>query len=145
VVIAGATYEWYKGGILFTTTLSSILKVTSNGNYSVKVINNNCSSIQSADVNVVLTGIKNNKSEVQLSVVPNPNNGLFDIAISAFSVKNYKLRLFTISGQTILEEDWLVKSGKNSKSINLTGMDKGIYYLSIISEEGVATQSIIVQ
>lgn len=145
VVIAGATYEWYKGGILFTTTLSSILKVTSNGNYSVKVINNNCSSIQSADVNVVLTGIKNNKSEVQLSVVPNPNNGLFDIAISSFSVKNYKLRLFTISGQTILEEDWLVKNGKNSKSINLTGMDKGIYYLSIISEEGVATQSIIVQ
>lgn len=145
VVIAGATYEWYKGGILFTTNLSPTLKVTSNGNYSVKIINNNCASVQSTEVNVVLTGIKNNKYEVQLSILPNPNNGLFDVSIASMSTKNYKLKLFTISGQVVLEEDWMAKAGKNIKQINLTSIEKGIYYLSIIGDEGMATQSIIIQ
>ncbi len=145
VIIAGATYEWYKAGVLQTTTTTPYYKFPSTGTYTVKVINNACPSAISANFNAVLTGVKNNKLNVELSIVPNPNNGTFDINISSALNKTYQLRLFNLSGQALLDEEMFIRTGQNSKRINLTGIEKGVYFLSIIGEDGITTQNIIVQ
>ena len=38
-----------------------------------------------------------------------------------------------------------VRMGQNSKQINLFGIEKGVYFLTILGDEGIATQNIIVQ
>ena len=91
------------------------------------------------------TSIKNNKLNVELSVIPNPNNGVFDITIVSAFNKTYLLKLFNLSGQVLVEEDMNVRIGQNSKRINLFGIEKGVYFLTILGDEGIATQNIIVQ
>ena len=145
VIIAGATYDWYKSGVLQSTTTTPFYKFTSNGAYTLKIVNNDCSSALSANLNAVLTSIKNNKLNVELSVIPNPNNGVFDITIVSAFNKTYLLKLFNLSGQVLVEEDMTVRMGQNSKQINLFGIEKGVYFLTILGDEGIATQNIIVQ
>jgi PKD repeat protein len=145
VIIAGATYEWFKSGVLQSTTTTPFYKFTSNGAYTLKIVNNDCSSALSANLNAVLTSIKNNKLNVELSVIPNPNNGVFDITIVSAFNKTYLLKLFNLSGQVLVEEDMTVRMGQNSKQINLFGIEKGVYFLTILGDEGIATQNIIVQ
>ncbi|MCC6582256.1 MAG: T9SS type A sorting domain-containing protein, partial [Chitinophagales bacterium] len=145
VNISGASYEWYKGGVLQTTTSTSYYKFPSSGTYTVKVINNSCPSAISANFNAVLTGVKNNKLNVELSIIPNPNNGSFEIRVTSGMNKTYQLKLFNLSGQVLVDEEMNIRTGQNSKQINLTGIEKGVYFLSIIGEDGTTTQNIIVQ
>jgi hypothetical protein len=76
---------------------------------------------------------------------PNPTNGLFEIKITSITNKTYQLKLYSLSGQLISEEEMNVRVGENSKNMNLIGIEKGVYFLSIIGDDGVATQSILVQ
>lgn len=125
---------------------SKFLKVTQNGLYKVEVVGaNTCVSAASANISVTLTGVKYNKLDIQLAIVPNPNNGLFEIRITSKVNKTYQLKLFNVAGQIITDEEMNIRAGENSKNINLNGIEKGVYFLSIIGEDGIATQSIMIQ
>ncbi len=143
--ITGTQYKWYLNNVLLTTTSVAFLKVTQNGLYKVEVVNNNCTSLQSSAISVTLTGIRNNTINVQFSILPNPNNGLFEIKITSILNKTYQLKLYNVTGQIISDEEINVKVGENSRNMNLFGIEKGVYFLSIIGEDGVATKSILVQ
>ena len=143
--ITGMQYKWYLNNVLLTTTSVAFLKVTQNGSYKVEVVNNNCTSLQSSAISVTLTGIRNNTINVQFSILPNPNNGLFEIKITSLLNKTYQLKLYNVTGQIISDEEINVKVGENSRNMNLVGIEKGVYFLSIIGEDGVATKSILVQ
>lgn len=143
--ITGTQYKWYLNNVLLTTTTTAFLKVTQNGSYKVEVVNNNCTSLQSSAISVTLTGIRNNTINVQFSILPNPNNGLFEIKITSLLNKTYQLKLYNVTGQIISDDEINVKVGENSRNMNLVGIEKGVYFLSIIGEDGVATKSILVQ
>ena len=70
---------------------------------------------------------------------------MFEIKLTSITNRTYQLTLYNVSGQLISEEEMNVRIGENSKTMNLVGIEKGIYFLSIIGDEGVATQSILVQ
>lgn len=143
--VTGTQYKWYLNNVLLTTTSVAFLKVTQNGSYKVEVVNNSCTSLASAAINISLTGVKYNKLDIGFSIYPNPTNGLFEIKLTSIAHKTYQLKLYNVSGQLISEEEMNVRIGENSKNMNLVGIEKGIYFLSIIGDEGVATQSILVQ
>ncbi|MBK9328690.1 MAG: T9SS type A sorting domain-containing protein [Sphingobacteriales bacterium] len=144
-IVVGASYEWYKGGVLQATTSVPSFKITSSGVYTVKVISNNCPSQISANFNASLTAITVNKLDITFTVSPNPNNGEFEIRFYSAKNKNYSLSVYNLTGQVILKEDVTLRIGNNSKRINLNGIEKGAYFLSIIGEEGFAVQNIIIQ
>ncbi len=143
--ITGTQYKWYLNNVLMTTTSVAFLKVTQNGSYKVEVVNNSCTSLASAAINISLTGVKYNKLDIGFSIYPNPTNGLFEIKLTSIANRTYQLKLYSLSGQLISEEEMNVRVGENSKNMNLVGIEKGIYFLSIIGDDGVATQSILVQ
>ncbi|HUM53387.1 MAG TPA: T9SS type A sorting domain-containing protein, partial [Chitinophagales bacterium] len=143
--VTGTQCKWYLNNVLLTTTTVAFLKVTQNGNYKVEVVNNSCTSLASAAINISLTGVKYNKLDLRFSIYPNPSNGLFEIKITSIAHKTYQLKLYNVNGQLISDEEMNVRIGENSKNMNLVGIEKGIYFLSIIGDDGVATQSILVQ
>jgi phage-related protein len=146
VIIAGATYEWYKAGVLVVTTNTPFYRFTSNGLYSLKIINNDCESSLSAEVNASLpTSIRTNKSDLQFTVFPNPNNGLFEIRVAALKTGKYVLSLFNVAGQEIMKEEMNVLQGMNVKQFNLNTIEKGMYFISITGNDSVSTQNILVQ
>ncbi len=143
--VIGTQYKWYLNNVLLTTTSVAFLKVTQNGSYKVEVVNNSCTSLASAAINISLTGVKYNKLDIGFSIYPNPTNGLFEIKLISITNRTYQLKLYNVSGQLISEEEMNVRIGENSKTMNLVGIEKGIYFLSIIGDDRVATQSILVQ
>ena len=143
--VTGTQYKWYLNNVFLTTTSVAFLKVTQNGSYKVEVVNNSCTSLASAAINISLTGVKYNKLNLGFSIYPNPTNGLFEIKLTSITNRTYQLKLYNVSGQLISEEEMNVRIGENSKTMNLVGIEKGIYFLSIIGDDGVATQSILVQ
>jgi hypothetical protein len=145
VIVAGATYVWTLDGTPLTTTATAYLKIATAGVYTVQVVKDNCGSSVSADFNAVATGIRNNKSDVSFDIIPNPNNGDFEIRMYSRSNKKYSLTLYNVAGQQILKDELNVKTGYNSQKINLTGIEKGSYILSITGDTGTTTQNIIVQ
>lgn len=143
--LAGASYDWYKNGVFHATTSTRFIRITQAGTYTLIIRNNGCSSISSTGFNATLTAIIKNKLAIQLAIVPNPNNGAFDINIVSPAYKNYTLSMFTIAGQEIYTDEFNVHIGQNNKRVSIPNLEKGIYLISIIGEEGTSTQTILVQ
>jgi PKD repeat protein len=144
--IGGASFKWYRNSTFLITTNVPNLKITQSGTYSVEVVGtNNCTSVRSANFNGTYTALINNKLDIQYAIVPNPNNGLFELNIISNTNKSYQLRLYSISGQIIMEDQINLRTGQNNKLVNLFGIEAGVYFLTILGEDGMARQNIIVQ
>lgn len=140
---SGIEYKWYLNGVLQATTTSPTYKPTTQGSWTVVVSNNNCESETSAPF--VVTALKNNKSDIIFAIVPNPNNGQFELKITSDKAANYQLSLYNVTGQEIRKEEISVLRGVNSKLFNLGNIEKGMYFISLTGKDGVTTQNIIVQ
>ncbi|HRH58801.1 MAG TPA: T9SS type A sorting domain-containing protein, partial [Chitinophagales bacterium] len=146
VIISGASYEWYKGGVLLITTSSPFYKFTSNGTYTLRIINNDCASLLSASVNAALpTSVKTIKLDIQFDIIPNPNNGLFEVKIIVPKSGKYDLVLYNVAGQQLINEQLFIQQGSNVKRFNLDGIEKGMYFISVRGNDGISTKNIIVQ
>ncbi len=146
VIVAGATYEWSKGGVLLAITSVPHYKFTSNGIYTVKIVTSHCESELSATYNASLpTGIKTNKLDISFAIYPNPNNGFFDIKITALKSAKYDLTLYNVTGQEILKDELNIQQGENVKRFSLNEVAKGMYFITLTNEDGISTQNIIVQ
>ncbi len=90
--------------------------------------------VQSAPLSIS----KNNVEEDGVSVYPNPTNNLFNIKISNPNVQIKKVVLTDVSGKIIYS--------KNTKTINVTGFSKGLYFLSIETNSGKSiTKKVLVK
>ncbi len=146
VIVAGATYNWYLNGDLVAATTVPFYKFTVNNIYTVKIITTNCESELSATYNASLpTGIKSNKLDISFAIYPNPNNGFFDIKITALKSAKYDLTLYNVTGQEILKDELNIQQGENVKRFNLNDVAKGMYFITLKNEDGISTQNIIVQ
>ncbi len=121
------------------------LKITQVGIYTVEVVNDGCTSARSANFSAVITGIKNHRNDIKYSIFPNPNNGTFEIRLSSTSNKTAQLKVYNISGQVLFSEDISLHVGENSKMINLSGIEKGMYLVNIITEDEAGIKNIVVQ
>lgn len=63
------------------------------------------------------------------------SNNQLDISISADKMKNAELYLIDISGKVIVSEKIVLKTGLNSKTLNVKGILQGVYVLNLVSEK----------
>tara|TARA_B100000886_G_scaffold13937_1_gene9027 strand:+ start:523 stop:2385 length:1863 start_codon:yes stop_codon:yes gene_type:complete len=76
------------------------------------------------------------------NVFPNPNNGILNISIANSSGKQ-TIEIKNIIGQTVYSK---IASNSSSNTINLSNINKGIYTVSLINENGTSTtKKIIIQ
>ncbi len=83
-----------------------------------------------------VTDTEESNDEKNLSIYPNPSNGIFNI--QGINLDNVKLELFNTLGEKI---DLTTKNN----SIDLKEYPNGIYYLHIIKEEKITLRKIILQ
>lgn len=146
----GTNYLWFLNNavtpVANTTVPYFSTTASGNGNYTVQIVDaNGCKSDKSASFNVVVTSIRNNAASIGLKIFPNPNYGLFTIELSSQKYTSYELNIYNVAGRTIYQENFDVHSGLNSKKIQLQNIDKGIYFLSLKNEDGVATYQLLIQ
>ena len=76
------------------------------------------------------------------NVFPNPNNGILNISMANSSGKQ-TIEIKNIIGQTVYSK---IASNSSSNTINLSNINKGIYTVSLINENGTSSsKKIIIQ
>ena len=82
-------------------------------------------------------GIISATAKINLDLLPNPNNGRFDIVIETSKTEKLDLSIVNNMGQIILK-DKIIANGSHTETINLSGIKPGIYMVIL---EGNKTQA----
>jgi len=139
-------YKWYGGTSCTGTVLStnSTLSVSSTGNYSCKAYIDNfeteCNECDFGLANII-TGIEDIDEINNLSIYPNPNTGEFVIELTEF--KEFEIKVIGILGEIVYEDKLNGVFVSYRKNIHLH--DKGVYFLSVETEEGVVRKKVVVE
>ncbi len=89
-------------------------------------------------------GVDEIESTLGLNVYPNPNSGLFTLEINASSDINAQISVMSIDGRLVYED----KAEGNifvTKSIDISELSNGIYYLTVNTKDAKRTYKILKQ
>ncbi|MFN8267217.1 MAG: M36 family metallopeptidase [Chitinophagales bacterium] len=143
-ILVGASYEWYKGGILQTTTSTPYYILTAAGIYTVKVKNGNCSS-ESAPYAAIYTGVKNASNSVSVfEVYPNPTEGKLKLNISLTKNAAVQLRMYSPDGRELYGQSYTNIRVLNEE-LNLQDVAKGVYILRLNVDDEVYYHKVVKQ
>lgn len=129
--LVGGEYQWIDCNG-YTPILGDTLQSftpTKNGNYAVIVTDGNCTDT-SACYSITNVGIDNSFIKESISVAPNPSKGIYNISINS-GFKKAQISIYNAIGQRIVESNGITA---NTFSIDMTGYERGIYYLEIIND-----------
>jgi hypothetical protein len=137
--------QWYLNGVAIVGATDPTYTATNNGNYTVVVSGNGCSSITSAITTVSTVGI-NEVTNVgsHFIIYPNPSNGKFTAVFTSTEIMKYKVVLQNVLGQIVYEEELKDFSGLYTKDFDVTVYGKGEYFLSIINSKKQKMEKVIV-
>lgn len=86
----------------------------------------------------VTTGITSIIDQTQLSIYPNPTNGVINIASSN---NLQQIEIYNLLGEKVYES----KPNNSNTAIDLSEQSKGIYFIKTYTEKGIKTQKILLQ
>ena len=133
-------YGWQPGG-LTTQNISGL----SPGAYTLTVTDaNNCTATVTDTVMAAPIGIEEVAFDLTFNVYPNPNDGNFVVKIQNLKGDDYNLEVRNIIGQLVYADVISDITGGLNKEVNMKGQNRGVYFLSIINEEGKRTEKLII-
>ena len=128
VLDAGAgnkSYEWQDGSTAQSYT------VTEKGIYTVTVTGqNDCQSAKTVSINLETGTWENMADGNDVSVYPNPGNGLFFVKINQAGQEDLVLRLINNQGQTVFIRQF-TSSPSIPETIDVQNLSRGIYHIMI--------------
>lgn len=129
----GVTYQWYVDGNLIPGATSQLYTPIQNGIYVVRTTDSNgCVYAYSAGYNYALiTGINGLAVKNNISIYPNPTNGLVSIAANLLTHENYSVTVYDSFGKLLLNVE-------NTNTIDLSELNNGVYFISVITETGIS-------
>ncbi len=79
-----------------------------------------------------------------LQLYPNPNNGIFSLNYENKGAANLYLQVLDVSGKTVLEKQ-VAHQDKSEIKLNLSGLQKGIYWIKLTDRNEFYTKAVIIQ
>ncbi|MEJ8801211.1 T9SS type A sorting domain-containing protein [Pontibacter sp. H249] len=120
--------------ILTLFTISTVLLVQAQARTSV------FGPVQQAE-----KAIEVEQQDEELAIYPNPSNGVFTISISNLSAKKAELRIINVIGNEIYRETLTSGQGQFTKTIDLTGKAKGLYYVKLETDTYSSVRRVVVK
>ncbi len=87
---------------------------------------------------------KNNEA-MRVIVFPNPNSGKFYMEISSGNPEKLKIKITNLPGISVYEADNVIINQKCRKTIDLTTLKNGVYFISIESEKEIVIKKILIE
>jgi hypothetical protein len=105
--------------------------------YRVFGIGDELISVPSREASILLmTGVKDTHHLEHVSVHPNPSEGPFNLLYEATCEGRMDIRIFNITGSTVMEKTTSFHAGKVVIPIDMEDIPEGVYFLKYKSEEG---------
>ena len=80
-----------------------------------------------------------------LAIYPNPTTGILNVKFDTEKQGNIQVKLFSVSGQVILDEEMNAASGQYNYNLDISNQAKGIYLLSIISDNEKIDRKVVLK
>ncbi len=123
----GATYQWLdcsNGFAIIAGETAQTFTSTVHGDYAVEVTQNACVDT-SACTTILITGIAEHALFNDVSVYPNPNQGLVNIALG--TLEDVSIQVFNIAGRLIYQQE-----GINTKDFQFElNEGPGVYLIEL--------------
>ena len=140
-----STYLWSNGWTNQTVLFGSNTLTPGDTTIDVQVTNaNGCYGYDTITFYVLDdVGFGDNNLDMNLEVYPNPSNGQFTMAISGFTGE-LDMNIVDLSGKVITTKQLDVTSNFAEK-FDVSDLAKGVYYIKLISKDGVKVEKLIIQ
>ena len=138
---SGATYQWIdcdNANAYIAGETNQAYTATANGNYAVEITIGSCVDTSACE-NVVIIGVNEHIDKNDISIYPNPTNGLFTLNMGV--INNSTVTVYDMLGKLIVQQSILTKI----TSINLTGKNKGVYFVEIRSNSTTTVKKVLLQ
>jgi alpha-tubulin suppressor-like RCC1 family protein len=112
--------------------------VSGNAYYRLKQVDYNGQYEYSKIINI--NSVKN-AEEVQ--IVPNPNNGSFNVVVTGASKETYEISVLNALGQPIYSTSGKSESTNITQAVNIQNLASGVYYVRVITGESSTVKQII--
>jgi len=138
------SYEWSTG------STDEDITVDAEGQYVLTITDANfCTKTAAINVengsifcNLAVSDIE--KNGFDFTVLPNPNNGQFNIAFDALKSERVNLEIQSLKGDIIFTDAFNITNG-TTKSIDLNGLAAGVYVMKVSSETATSFEKIIIE
>lgn len=144
--LEGDDYFWDFGDGNISTDENPTHAYSSAGSFEVMLISiNPCGSDTTFQiVDAVSTSIFDIKTSFDLSISPNPNEGVFEIVIETNESDELNWNLFNLQGNSLQKGKLWVSPGTSRKEVEEENLPSGIYYLKIQNETGSQIKKVVV-
>ena len=106
---------------------------------------NGCSNIAKDTLTVnACVGVEELNDNIGFNVYPNPSTGVFTIDVNASSEIKGNITITSIDGKVVLI-DAIEGNGLITKSINISNLSNGIYYLKLETKDAIKTYKVLKQ
>ena len=91
------------------------------------------------------TDVNERDNNLNFAIYPNPNKGVFKVQLDLQNTANIELEVKSILGKSVYKEE-INNSGMINKSLDLSYLKKGIYFISITDDStSISTKKITIQ
>jgi hypothetical protein len=144
----GASYLWSTGEITQMIDVDTTgMDENNNRLISVLVTDiNGCSSEDEIMISFLdCTGIYDYNGLTDLKIFPNPNNGTFTIQLSAAEPQESNIEIINMRGEVVYKDRITLIKGLNSEKIQVSQLSDQLYYLRVVSENGIVTKKVVIR
>lgn len=141
-------YFWDMGNSTTSSDENPIITYTTSGDYTVTLTSSSplCGSVNySETITVVITSLQEQELDINAAIIPNPNNGLFNLSISDNTSRDLEVELIDLTGRVL--ERRLVRSnqGTTVQQIGNNNLTASVYFVKIRNENSVKVLKVVVQ
>ena len=139
------SYQWLdcnNNFSIITGETSQVFTADVNGSYAVELSQDGCIDT-SLCYDITGVGIIEMANSSAFSIYPNPNNGSFIIKTDLVE-DNIQMEVFNIEGKLIISRT-LVGSEIRGKTISLSDLNNGMYYIKMHFSDKTYTQKLVIQ
>lgn len=84
-------------------------------------------------------------SKLDVVLYPNPSNGVFQLDYLGNKNENLIMSVVDMKGSLVTSDVWAVDQGYNQRTLNLSTLPKGVYFLKITSASGNVSIKTVIQ
>jgi gingipain R len=146
------SWVWsFPGGTPESSTLQNpVVTYTLKGTFDVQLIISNAVSSDTLDKTNYIEAdyparVENLSTDLAITVSPNPNSGIFKVSVGSFKGDRISLSIFNPVGTVVYEEPDFAVNDKSDKTIDLSALKEGIYFLKAKGDIATITRKVVIR